>query len=198
MFVSSVELAGSWSGAALSDPACCTMQSLIEPVTRLVQRCVHHATAVALAVDSEVGLLPSLWCRRGQGGDSGELVAEACHLGVAHPPGYPLFVLLGHVATLLPFPDGATPAVKVNGMNALLGTGAAVALFATVHRLLRLLFDSNASTGADARSVDHKPAGQGSGGSGGNDGGLTPADHVIVVAASALAAVRLPRPAVLI
>ena len=26
--------------------------------------------------------------------DSGELVAEACHLGTAHPPGYPLFTLL--------------------------------------------------------------------------------------------------------
>ncbi|GMF14870.1 unnamed protein product [Phytophthora lilii] len=25
------------------------------------------------------------------GGDSGELVAESCHLGVSHPPGYPLF-----------------------------------------------------------------------------------------------------------
>jgi hypothetical protein len=28
------------------------------------------------------------------GGDSGELLAEACQFGVAHPPGYPLFILL--------------------------------------------------------------------------------------------------------
>jgi hypothetical protein len=28
------------------------------------------------------------------GGDSGELVAEGCTLGIAHPPGYPLFTLL--------------------------------------------------------------------------------------------------------
>ena len=35
------------------------------------------------------------------GGDSGELVAEACHLGVAHPPGYPLYTLLGHVMVRL-------------------------------------------------------------------------------------------------
>ena len=27
------------------------------------------------------------------GGDAGELLAEACHSGVAHPPGYPLFLL---------------------------------------------------------------------------------------------------------
>ncbi|KAG5177818.1 hypothetical protein JKP88DRAFT_264888 [Tribonema minus] len=30
------------------------------------------------------------------GGDSGELLAEACGLGTAHPPGYPLFTLLHH------------------------------------------------------------------------------------------------------
>lgn len=28
------------------------------------------------------------------GGDSGELVAEGCSLGVAHPPGYPIFTML--------------------------------------------------------------------------------------------------------
>jgi hypothetical protein len=32
------------------------------------------------------------------GGDSGELAAEACALGVAHPPGYPLLTLLGAAA----------------------------------------------------------------------------------------------------
>lgn len=30
------------------------------------------------------------------GGDSGELVAESCHLGVSHPPGYPLFNMVVH------------------------------------------------------------------------------------------------------
>ena len=32
-------------------------------------------------------------------GDSGELIASAYVLGVAHPPGYPLYMLLGHAAT---------------------------------------------------------------------------------------------------
>ena len=32
------------------------------------------------------------------GGDAGELVAEACQLGVAHPPGYPLFTLVTRAA----------------------------------------------------------------------------------------------------
>ena len=37
------------------------------------------------------------------GGDSGELVAEACELGTAHPPGYPLYTLLLHLVTLVPY-----------------------------------------------------------------------------------------------
>lgn len=35
-------------------------------------------------------------------GDSGELVAAAFTLGIPHPPGYPLYMLLGKAATLLP------------------------------------------------------------------------------------------------
>jgi hypothetical protein len=35
--------------------------------------------------------------------DSGELAAVAARLGIAHPPGYPLFTLVGHVFSLLPF-----------------------------------------------------------------------------------------------
>lgn len=40
------------------------------------------------------------------GGDSGELVAESCHLGVSHPPGYPLFNMAVHAFALL-LPWGA-------------------------------------------------------------------------------------------
>ena len=37
------------------------------------------------------------------GGDSGELAAESCNLGIAHPPGYPLFILLYHyIPSLIP------------------------------------------------------------------------------------------------
>lgn len=34
--------------------------------------------------------------------DSGELIVSAANLGVAHPPGFPLYLLLTHLATLLP------------------------------------------------------------------------------------------------
>ncbi|MFN2621732.1 MAG: protein O-mannosyl-transferase family [Chthoniobacterales bacterium] len=35
--------------------------------------------------------------------DSGELIVVAHSLGVAHPPGFPLWVMLAHLASLLPF-----------------------------------------------------------------------------------------------
>lgn len=50
------------------------------------------------------------------GGDSGELVAESCHLGVSHPPGYPLFNMIVHWVTRLPFQ--ATKAWKSNAFSA--------------------------------------------------------------------------------
>ena len=35
-------------------------------------------------------------------GDAGELITVAYTLGIAHPPGYPLFTLLAHLFTYLP------------------------------------------------------------------------------------------------
>lgn len=46
--------------------------------------------------------------------DSAELVTAAVTLGITHPPGYPLYTLLGHLFTWLPF----EPAVAVNLMSA--------------------------------------------------------------------------------
>jgi hypothetical protein len=63
------------------------------------------------------------------GSDSGELVSAADALGIAHPTGYPLFVLLGHLATRVPFGDVAA---RVNAMNAVLGALAAGGIVLTV------------------------------------------------------------------
>src|SRR5581483_8395631 len=35
-------------------------------------------------------------------GDTPELITAAATLGVAHPPGYPLFTMLGHLFSLVP------------------------------------------------------------------------------------------------
>ena len=47
--------------------------------------------------------------------DSGELIVAARSLGVAHPPGFPLYVLLAHLATLVPI---GSVAVRVNFASA--------------------------------------------------------------------------------
>ena len=61
------------------------------------------------------------------GGDAGELVAEACQLGVAHPPGYPLFTLVSYVSiTIAQKLFGSfniTPANCVNLLCCCLGAG---------------------------------------------------------------------------
>ncbi|XP_055989547.1 LOW QUALITY PROTEIN: protein O-mannosyl-transferase TMEM260 [Sorex fumeus] len=67
------------------------------------------------------------------GGDSGELITAAHELGVAHPPGYPLFTLVAKLATLL-FPFGSI-AYRVNLLCGLFGAVAASLLFSTVVRL---------------------------------------------------------------
>ena len=57
------------------------------------------------------------------GGDSAELVTAAQTLSVAHPPGYPLYVLLTK-AVLLMWPHGA-PAFVANALSAVTGAAAA-------------------------------------------------------------------------
>ncbi len=56
-------------------------------------------------------LAPSVWFI-----DAGELTTVAATLGIAHPTGYPLFTIIGHIFTLLPF----SPSVvyKMNAMSA--------------------------------------------------------------------------------
>jgi len=49
--------------------------------------------------------------------DCGEFVACAYTLSVPHPPGAPLWILVGKVATMLPI--GANPGVKMNSLSAI-------------------------------------------------------------------------------
>jgi hypothetical protein len=82
--------------------------------------------AVALAVYVRT-LAPGLpW------GDAGELIAAAHGLGLPHPPGSPLYLLLAKLATLVPV---GTVAVRVNCLSAL----AAAALVTVLYRLIREL-----------------------------------------------------------
>lgn len=55
-------------------------------------------------------------------GDSGELIAAAASLGVAHPPGYPLYTVLGWLALKVPLGE---PAFRMNLLSAAWGAVAA-------------------------------------------------------------------------
>ncbi|KAM4854009.1 protein O-mannosyl-transferase TMEM260 [Thomomys bottae] len=86
------------------------------------------AVFAAVAAAFTLTLPPSV-----PGGDSGELITAAHELGVAHPPGYPLFTLVAKLAILL-FPFGSV-AYRVNLLCGLFGAVAASLLFFTVFRL---------------------------------------------------------------
>ncbi|XP_077675698.1 protein O-mannosyl-transferase TMEM260 isoform X2 [Eretmochelys imbricata] len=86
------------------------------------------ALGAAVAAAYAATLPPSV-----PGGDSGELITAAYELGVAHPPGYPLFTLLAKLVIGL-FPFGSI-AYRVNLFCGLLGAAAASLLYYTVFRL---------------------------------------------------------------
>ena len=67
--------------------------------------------------------------------DAGEYIAAASSLGVPHQPGNPLFLLIAHVAGLLPFAD--TYAVRINLLAAACGAVTAGLWFLCAERLLR-------------------------------------------------------------
>ncbi len=80
---------------------------------------VYHATLIRTVIDQ----------------DSGELVAAAHVLGIAHPTGYPLWVLLGRVFDFLPV--GGTSAYRVALLSAVVSAAAGGILAALAIRLAR-------------------------------------------------------------
>jgi tetratricopeptide (TPR) repeat protein len=88
--------------------------------------------AVLLPVIGAVIVYAFTVCRTVYFGDSAELSAAAAGLGVAHPPGYPLYVLLGRLAAIL-LPG--EPAFAINLLSAAAAAalaGAAAALAASL------------------------------------------------------------------
>ena len=69
--------------------------------------------------------------------DAGEFIAAAKTLGIPHPPGTPLFVMIAHVWALL-FPLGEY-AVRTNLLSALLSAAGAGFFFLIAHESIRLL-----------------------------------------------------------
>lgn len=65
--------------------------------------------------------------------DSGELIVVARFLGVAHPPGFPLWTMLAHVASLMPW---GSVAARVNFASALFAALASAMLTLVVAELM--------------------------------------------------------------
>jgi hypothetical protein len=67
--------------------------------------------------------------------DSGEFIAVSKILGIPHPPGTPLYVLLGRMATLVPW---FTVAQRVNGLSAIASSFTVMFTYLCILKLARL------------------------------------------------------------
>jgi hypothetical protein len=82
--------------------------------------------------------------------DTFEFQVVAHNLGIAHPTGYPLYVLLGKLFTLLPFGAVAT---RVNLLSAVCATAAVVVLYACLRALQRPAASSDGCPNAAGRTL---------------------------------------------
>ncbi|TGE14314.1 glycosyltransferase family 117 protein [Hymenobacter elongatus] len=85
--------------------------------------------------------------------DCGEFMASANKLLVPHPPGAPMFLLLGRLASMLAFGNGARAAVLMNGVSALSSAFTVLFLFWTITMLARKLV-LRTSEKPDARNLE--------------------------------------------
>lgn len=68
-------------------------------------------------------------------GDSGELIAAAYTLGIPHPPGYPLFTILGKIfITLIPI---GSIAYRVNLLSAFFASATVTMLYIFLNKVIR-------------------------------------------------------------
>ena len=72
--------------------------------------------------------------------DCGEFILAAFKLQVGHPPGAPLFLMMGRVATLFAGNDTTKVAVTVNTLSAICSGFAIMFLFWTITHLVRKVF----------------------------------------------------------
>src|ERR1044072_1456679 len=72
--------------------------------------------------------------------DSGELILAVQTLGVAHPPGFPLYVLLAHLFSLLPF---GNIAVRIHVFSAVFAALASSLMVLAITESLQTLIQAN-------------------------------------------------------
>jgi len=87
--------------------------------------------------------------------DSGELILAAHSLGVAHPPGFPLYVLLAHVASLAPV---GSMAQRVNFASALFAALAVAVICLAAFEAFRTGWEAGAGAAASKTRKRKGPA----------------------------------------
>jgi len=100
-------------------------------VGRPLKVCVALLLFVACMACYCLTLAPTITWEH-DGVDSGDLITAAYTLGIAHPPGYPLFTLLGKLFTLLPI---GGIAYRVNLMSVVLAASTVSVVFCTILQL---------------------------------------------------------------
>jgi len=93
---------------------------------------VFSATIYLLTVEPTV----SFW-------DCGEFILSSFRLQVGHPPGAPLFIMLGRVATLFAGGDASQAALMVNALSGICSAFAIMFLFWTITHLVRRVITGN-------------------------------------------------------
>ena len=66
--------------------------------------------------------------------DAGEFIAASYSLGIPHPPGTPLFVIIGRVLSALPLPMAV--AERLNFLSVLCGSAGALLIYLIVVRII--------------------------------------------------------------
>ncbi len=82
--------------------------------------------------------------------DASEYIATAHILGIPHPPGNPLFVLMARAWELILAPTGLSVPVRVNLFSALMTAGTAFFWFLVAHRILSYFTESGIARRAGA------------------------------------------------
>jgi hypothetical protein len=76
--------------------------------------------------------------------DCGEFILSAFRLQVGHPPGAPLFLMIGRIATMFAGGDTSKVAVSMNILSAICSAFAIMFLYWTItHLVRRIIFSSN-------------------------------------------------------
>ena len=87
--------------------------------------------------------------------DCGEFIATAVKLEVGHPPGAPLWMIIGRVAALFSFGDVTKMAMMINATAALASAFTVLFLFWSITHIARKLINNIYYKGEDEKQIEY-------------------------------------------